>query len=414
MLHVGNGADVGPLLEERGRRGGIPQLVPADAGLVSGGVDGVIENDRFVIAVVAVGDAIHQAVADAVEPDVGRRVRRCSGRRIGDRLRHAWPRAESDGDREEGSAELTVEWSNRHVGRPGDGQRRRAAPDRPHFPDVNGVADRAVAVGRTLLYDDRRRATRRRREAVEIGRQRAAVDECARHALAEVVELIRSRKAGQHAGPVVNVEALKEALIGSELVGGDVVAIRPDADVRIVDEESRIGGGGCREVVEVVRAERIAAHRDGDALVRVRAVGGADGKLRQHPAVGEQVVFGDGVAVVVRGARPAEALKERVAFDGTVEQFAGLVVDGQLGVDPLDVVVPADAAGGVGRRGVRDADAIEVDTDDVGRASRIQGALHDGIRGHRSRCRFPRHGVIGHEVGNFGRVGGGQRKPERR
>ena len=50
MIDVRRGAGVGALLDERRRRAGGSQFVPAHAGLVRGGVDGVIENQRFVIA----------------------------------------------------------------------------------------------------------------------------------------------------------------------------------------------------------------------------------------------------------------------------------------------------------------------------------------------------------------------------
>ena len=98
MIDVRRGAGVGALLDERRRRAGIPQFVPADAGLVRGGVDGVIEDQRFVIAEIAVGDAVHEAVGNAVQPVVDGCVRRAV--RVGrgrHRLRNAWPRAHAEG-----------------------------------------------------------------------------------------------------------------------------------------------------------------------------------------------------------------------------------------------------------------------------------------------------------------------------
>ena len=63
-----------------------------------GGVDGVIEDQRFVIAEVAIGDAIHEAVGNAIQPVVDRRVRRAiRAGGGGHRLRNAWPRAGAEG-----------------------------------------------------------------------------------------------------------------------------------------------------------------------------------------------------------------------------------------------------------------------------------------------------------------------------
>src|SRR5262249_41353768 len=56
------------LLEDRGRRPRRTELVPAHAGRpVRAGVDGVVENERLVIAEVAVPEAVHQAVGERRE-----------------------------------------------------------------------------------------------------------------------------------------------------------------------------------------------------------------------------------------------------------------------------------------------------------------------------------------------------------
>ena len=244
---------------------------------------------------------------------------------------------------------------------------------------MNAIGRRAVDVGTGVLQDVLRRIGRRRREAVEIGRQRAPVNQHATwSARAESVKLERCRHSGQHALAIEDVEALfLDAR--PELVRGDVVAVRPDAHVRIVDKERRIGVGRSAEVVKIVRAERVAGHRDRDALVRCRAVGGEDGELREDPAIGEDVVLHQRVTVIVRGARSAEALEKRVAFDRPVQQLAALVVDGDLRVHPLNEVILADAAGRIGRGGVRDAGAVEIHADEVRRVSGRRPVLHDWI-----------------------------------
>ncbi len=128
-----------------------------------------------------------------------------------------------------------------------------------------------------------------------------------------------------------------------ELVDGDVVAVRPDADLRVVVEPAR-----RREhvVVEVVRPERVRRLRHREALVA--ALGGEQRELGEHPAVSELIVDDDRISVVLRLARAAEAGPRRVARRRPGHEVAALVIDRDRQVDPLDVVVGADVAVDVG------------------------------------------------------------------
>src|ERR1041385_7109310 len=95
---------------------------------------------------------------------------------------------------------------------------------------------------------------------------------------------------------------------------------------------------------------------------------GLDDQLREDPAVGQDVVVDDGIAVVVRGADAAERLEEGVAGGGAEELVAALVEDGEAQVVPLHVLGGADVAVDVGGHaaggeaaGEADADAVEAD-----------------------------------------------------
>jgi hypothetical protein len=87
-----------------------------------------------------------------------------------------------------------------------------------------------------------------------------------------------------------------------ELVGRHVIAVGPDAQVRVVGE---LFAGGD-EVVEVVGPGRIPGLGEGDALVVGRRVLRGEGELAQKPAVGQGVVEDDPIAVVVGRADPAQ------------------------------------------------------------------------------------------------------------
>src|SRR5439155_18924829 len=68
-------------------------------------------------------------------------------------------------------------------------------------------------------------------------------------------------------------------------------------------------------------------------------------------------------------------------------------------------VVAADAAGGVWRGGVRDADAVEVHAEDVGRVRGVERALDDGVgRRRHAGGRLARHLEVRDQVRLVGDV----------
>src|SRR6185369_15916525 len=149
-----------------------------------------------------------------------------------------------------------------------------------------------------------------------------------------------------------DARAVEDVARLGELVGGHVVAVGPDAEVRIVWELR----AGRLEVVDVVRARRVAGLRDGDALVEWRRCARAcEGELAEQPAVGHLVVHDYRVAVVVRRAYPAERREEAAQLEGSGERRARLVPDTHEQVGLLYVVIRADRAVGVGRRETAEA-----------------------------------------------------------
>ena len=195
--------------------------------------------------------------------------------------------------------------------------------------------------------------------------------------------------AREHRAPVVRADLGAEEARASvvEHVERRVVRVRPDAELRIIGEVRVL------ERVAIVRAHRVAARRDGDALqVRSRA----DRELADDPAVRELVVLDRRVTVVVRFAAAAEPGEEGVRRRRAVERSPGLVEHGEALVDDLDERVrPHCAVGigrcggdrvGTGRAGEACPDAFEAETE-RGRRGGTRARLDDWIartlRGHR-------------------------------
>ena len=212
--------------------------------------------------------------------------------------------------------------------------------------DVQAVGRKAE---RVVVHLDEvvRRAGRRQRRAVEVGRQltaeRRAFDELdqpgRRIARQHLVALERNRRGAEEV--VVRVEQVRRHVVG----------VRPDAEVRVVVEDAVAE----EERVAEVRARRVGGLRYRDALVVRRG----RCELREEPPVGELVVLDDRVAVIPGLARAAEAGPERVDLDGTEELRACLAVDGDRRVDHLDVVVRTYVPVRVGRQG--EADDVRVE-----------------------------------------------------
>src|SRR6185436_614200 len=98
---------------------------------------------------------------------------------------------------------------------------------------------------------------------------------------------------------------------------------------RIVREAVGEGVG-----IAVVGAAGIAGLGDRKALIIRRATGC---ELRADPSIRDGVVLDDRVAAVLRFARAAESLPERIPRLGVSRlDVARFVVDRESGVDPLD------------------------------------------------------------------------------
>src|ERR1043166_7547197 len=257
---------VRPLLEDARRTRRDAQLVPTDAGQRAGaGVDRVVDDQSLVpVGEVAIGEALHQTVGQRVE------LLRSA------RLRDARP-----------AAARLAEGRDRERGRPRERRVGGGGEVGVHLPDVGRV--------RTEVDEVFGRARGRRDCAVEVCGQHAA------EARTQLEALLGGRGAGDHLRAVVGAEARADEAAPGKHVVGRVVAVGPDAELRVVVEVRLFEG------VDVVGARRVRCLRDGDALVEAAGRPVGDGELRQHPAVVRLVVLGDGVAVVVDGARVRRA-----------------------------------------------------------------------------------------------------------
>ena len=130
-----------------------------------------------------------------------------------------------------------------------------------------------------------------------------------------------------------------------EDVDRQVVAVRPDTELRVVGEV----GIAVVERVPVVGAGRVRRRRDRDAHEIRQCV---DRELADHPAIGDAVVDHAGIAVVVGLTAAAEAGPDGVDPDRPHERCPCLVEHREAGVDGLHVMVRADRAVRVGRRGI--------------------------------------------------------------
>ncbi len=260
------------------------------------------------VAEVAVGEAIHQPIAERIQ---------LVDEAVVLRLRDAGTAAA--GRREVGHRDhrRACELVGR-VGRyPVDGE----------LPEVEHVR---IEVEQVV-----RRADRRRDRAVEVRGQHPAV------LGVEDVAVLRSGQPAQHPRAVVRADLGADEVEEAEEVERDVVRVRPDSELRVVGEVVVL------ERVAPVRAGRIAGLRDGHALEVGQS---GDRELADHPAVGQAIVDDRGVAVVVVLAIAAEAGEDRVRRHGPVQLDPALVVYRETLVDDLDVVVRADRAVRVGRQ----------------------------------------------------------------
>ena len=233
------------------------------------------------------------------------------------------------------------------------------APARPvdcRVPDIESIlreVDRIPFLRVDL--DQRRRGIRRR--------HRRTVQVCREHAAPEVrfdgehvlVEHPCGAAAAHHRVPLEREHADScPAVAGlAELVDRDHVRVlrRPHAELWIVVQVRRM-----RDVlVRAPRSGRIARRRVRDALVEGPVRIGRIRKLRCDPAVGELVVEDDRVAAVPgRASADGQPGEELIAGRNRRRGRPVAMVDPEGQVDPLHVVVRADVALGVRRRGAAD------------------------------------------------------------
>src|SRR5262249_51953517 len=110
---------------------------------------------------------------------------------------------------------------------------------------------------------------------------------------------------------------------GVELVGGHVIAVRPDAKLRVVREL----GSGQHEIVEIVGSGRVARSRDRYRLVVRRSRLTREGKLADQPAVRHSVVEDYRIASIDQRRKPAKRSKQTALPEGRSSRVAVLVVD---------------------------------------------------------------------------------------
>ena len=249
------------LLVDEGVAGRIPDFVPAHprAGRTAGRPIGiadhvVIGDEGRVSAHVPVGEPEHHPIAQRVED-----------RPI--QLRDAAPKL---------------------VAEPLKGRRR-------HQHGVDGAVEHVVPVDVVPVDDERVRAEEPDDRLALAGRRRQLTVEIRRRQTAHLVggdldALLVRGSAREHLYPIEDADPpaehprrLRRALVH---VVGDVVAVRPDTELRVVVE------GGVRERVEPVLPGWIGRPRHGDALqVRTRElVLQKVPELRDDPSVGERVV----------------------------------------------------------------------------------------------------------------------------
>ena len=200
--------------------------------------------------------------------------------------------------------------------------------------DVEHVLGQLVVVEPMQPDEVVRRTHRRRGGAVDVGWQQ-------RPRLGQVGALLVRRVADEHGAPLQGADRHPgEARVVEDVVS-DVVAVRPHPDLGVVREVRAVGEG-----VAVVGPERVRARGDRDALKRLRP---RHRELRDQPAIGQAVVLHDRIAVVGVLALAPEATPHHVVVDGTEQEVARLVVDGQRDVDHLHVVVGPHVTVGVRR-----------------------------------------------------------------
>jgi hypothetical protein len=263
---------VGALLKDHrcGRHGA--QLKPAHA-CHSARTHGIISHDRFVaVGELAVGEPEHQTVADGVQ----------GGRHS--QLGH------------------TGSVSGTERGKAGGSRTADESKGRVSGRDEIGV-EKSDLVDTAARKGDERigGADRRSHRTVEVAGQEGRLRPSSRDSWSDK----SGGQAGEHSRAVKG-EGLwpeKDGASRVEHVHGHVVAVGPDAEMRIIKKV-----GAEVKGIAIVSAGGIRGGGDGDALV---GWGPRTGELADKPAVGDMVVEHDGVAIAISLADTAEAGPDR-------------------------------------------------------------------------------------------------------
>ena len=277
----------------------------------------------------------------------------------------------------------------------GVGRVRPVDVEGPHAQVEPRVADRLRRDARRIV--DLGEPVRRARGGgapVEVAREHADVLAARWVVLTLVEEDDAGRLAEEHLAPLEgeHADSGRGLRVRRELVGHHVVAVGPDADLRVVEEDV----GAEVELVEVVRAGRVAGRRDGDALavlVVARLTRGRGDELRDQPSPGDLVVDDDWISVVVDLALAVRVRPELVDRRGRAQDGAGLRVDGEVrvhGLDVLDSLRPRRRyrAGGscscsADRRAGRTAGRCRRSSGSAPRSGPCPSVLHDRVVGVR-------------------------------
>src|SRR5215472_8521968 len=189
----------GALLEDGGG-GRAPDLVPTDGGAAAVG-DGVVHHQGFVIAEIAIGQAVHKTVSERIQL-----------------LGCAWL-----GDAGAATSASASECGYGNVGRSTE---RGRAVGKVGIGDGEYVERVGVEIDKVFG-----RACGRRRTAVQVGGENTA------EAGAQLEADLGCRAAGQHRGAVKGAElGTSKGLPVVEDVVGDVVSVVPNAQFGVVDE----------------------------------------------------------------------------------------------------------------------------------------------------------------------------------
>jgi len=304
---------VGALLKDRWRGRHAAQLEPADT-CHAARAHGIVAHGRFVaVGELAIGQPEHQTVANSVQL-VGSRAAQLGDTGSGAGTESGEARGGGTADESKG----------------GVSGRSEIGVEKPDLVDA-GARERDKRIGGAGSGKDR---------TVEVARQEGRFGSSSGYSRGDK----SSRQTGEHFRAVKG-EGLgpeKGGARGVEHVHGHVVAVGPDAEMRIIEKV-----GAQVKGITIVSAGGIRGSRDGDALVgRNRCAG----ELADEPAVGDMVVEDDGVAVAIALADAAEAGPDRGDGSWPQDRCTGCFVKDLITfVHHLDVLREPHGAVGVGR-----------------------------------------------------------------